>query len=64
MFLGKDIVRNIAQPIRSQCALFLPPENIRKPKSFLMFSGVEKGWLEKNGLKQYCTPERACNFIF
>ena len=27
------------QPICFQCTLFLPPENIRKPYGFLMFSG-------------------------
>ena len=27
------------QPIRSQCTLSLPPENIRKPYGFLMFLG-------------------------
>ena len=29
----------IAEPVHSQCTLSLPPENIRKPQGFLMFSG-------------------------
>ena len=31
------------KPIRSQCTLFLPTENIRKPYGFLMFSGGREG---------------------
>ena len=30
---------HIYQLIYSQCTLSLPPENIRKPEGFLMFSG-------------------------
>ena len=33
---------NRYKPIRSQSTLYLPPENIRKPYGFLMFSGVSK----------------------
>ena len=36
-FLGMNI--NL---IRSQCILSLPPESIRKPHGFLMFSGVRE----------------------
>ena len=32
-------VISLINPIFSQCTLFLPPENIRKPYGFLMFSG-------------------------
>ena len=28
-----------AQPITARCCLSIPPENIRKPKGFLVFSG-------------------------
>ena len=32
-------VKRHFKPICSQCTLSLPPENIRKPYGFLMFSG-------------------------
>ena len=31
--------KSLHEPIRSQCTLSLPPENIRKPWGFLMLSG-------------------------
>ena len=41
-------------PIRSQRTLFLPPENIRKPCGFLMFSGGrERVDMEQNMLRCY-----------
>ena len=43
----------IAEPVHSQCTLSLPPENIRKPQGFLMFSGVEKGCIGNENVKGY-----------
>ena len=41
LFLGieREQWREMDLPIHSQCTLSLPPENIRKPCGFLMFSG-------------------------
>ena len=35
-------IRRLFYPVCSQCTLFLPLENIRKPKGFLLFSGVRE----------------------
>ena len=40
----KKQVWNVGWPIRSQCTLSLPPENIRKLYGFV-FRGVEKGYI-------------------
>ena len=37
--LVTSVLSLISQPVRSQCTLSLPSENIRKLKGFLMFSG-------------------------
>ena len=36
-------IESIIYPIFSQCTLYLPPENIKKPYGFLMFSGGREG---------------------
>ena len=38
------------KPFTSQCSLFDPPENIRKPKVFWCFQGDQKGTLGSKGL--------------
>ena len=43
---------NLNKPIIVWCCLSIPPENIRKPKGFLMFSGgADKQHQVVNGLK-------------
>ena len=44
---------NNPKPIYSQCTLFLPPENIRKPQFSDVFRGQRNGALGKNGLRQH-----------
>ena len=42
------------KPITAWCCFSIPPENIRKPKGFLMFSGgIEKATLGCNGLNLF-----------
>ena len=48
----KNILANLAfNPLQPAVAFIYPPENIRKPLSFLMFSGgIEKATPDCNGL--------------
>ena len=50
-FADSYTVNKVIYPIRSQCTISLPPENIRKLYGFLMFSGVEKGRTGNNWVK-------------
>ena len=45
------MMKTFHKPIRSQCTLSLPPENIRKSYCFLLLGVRDKSELRKNGLR-------------
>ena len=52
-------------PIAARYCFSLPPENIRKPLGFLMFSGdIEKQHLADNGLSECAKLCTSCALIF